>query len=126
MENKQKKTLAHKFYFGLGRQLKRRTLCFDERKSRLLFSAETWTLANKDKNALDAFQKVIPRKIDGPVCVNNGFRRRCNGELNELFNDIYIVKRINIIIIRLATKQKARGPVNITNTKCRRTHLYLV
>ena len=57
------------------------------------YSSETWTLTAKDEN-LHIFEKLILRKIFGPVNSDNIWRMRNNMEVDKLIEDADIVRFI--------------------------------
>ena len=66
----------------------------------LLYGANAWTLLSTDAAALRVFERIVLRKIFGPVRVGNDFHIRFNSELYELLNDIDVVQHINIQRLR--------------------------
>ena len=49
-----------------------------------MFGSETWTLSEKDKFILNAWERKILRKIYGPVHEQNTWTIRTNQELRDL------------------------------------------
>jgi len=48
------------------------------------YAAETWTLTESDINCLMIFERLILRKMFGPIHERDGWRIRTNHELNNL------------------------------------------
>ena len=108
LEIKRRIMLANRTLYGLGRVLKSK---FVRRNTKLkiyktliipvlIYGAESWTLSEADKNSLGVFERKVLRMVCGPVCEEEGWRRRFNSELYQLYNDTKIVTRVN--------KQQAR------------------
>jgi len=57
------------------------------------YSSETWTLTAKDEN-LHIFEKLILRKVFGPVNIDNVWRIRNNMEIDNLIEGADIVRFI--------------------------------
>ena len=107
-EIKRRIVAANRCYFGLNKQFKNKAL---SRRTKvtlyktlilpvLLYGAETWVLTTADEALLGVFERKILRRIYGPICVNNEYRRRMNQELYELYSDMDIVRRIRIQRLR--------------------------
>ena len=62
----------------------------------LLYGAETWKLTSSDEQALGAFERKILRKTYGPFCDRGEWRIRWKQELDDICDDIDVVKRIKI------------------------------
>ena len=60
------------------------------------YSAETWTLTAKDENNLRIFERLIPRKIFGPVNIDNIWRIRNNMKIDQLIEGADIVRFIKV------------------------------
>ena len=103
LEIKRIVTLANRCYFGLNRQLSSRDLSRATKLTLykavtlpvLLYGAEAWMLSSTDAAAMGVFERKVLRKIFGPVSVGDDHRIRINRELNKLFNDMDVAKRIN-------------------------------
>ena len=66
----------------------------------LLYGAEAWTLTTSDEQALGVFERKILRKLCGSFCDRGEWRIRWNQELYDIYDDIDVVKRIQIQRIR--------------------------
>ena len=95
--------LANRTLYGMSRVLRSK---FVRRRTKLkiyktliipvlIYGAESWTLSEADRNALDVFERKVLRMIYGPVCVRDEWRRRFNHELYSLYKDSTIVDRIH-------------------------------
>uniref|UniRef100_A0AAG5DNL5 Reverse transcriptase domain-containing protein n=1 Tax=Anopheles atroparvus TaxID=41427 RepID=A0AAG5DNL5_ANOAO len=82
-------------YHGLhkllrSRRLRQSTKCTIYRtliRPVVLYGHESWTLLTEDANALGIFERRVLRTIFGGVYVQDGWRRRMNHELAELFGE---------------------------------------
>jgi hypothetical protein len=54
------------------------------------YGAETWLLTVTEENAVRMFERIIVRRIYGPVMENNVWRIRYNEELNTLLKREYL------------------------------------
>jgi hypothetical protein len=96
--------LANRAYYGLGnlftsRSVFRKTKCLLYKTLILpvaLYASETWPLRKKNKIALNTFERKISRKMYGPIQENGIWRKRCNHELYNLYNDVEISKKAKI------------------------------
>lgn len=59
----------------------------------LTYACETWTLATKDSEILDTFERKVLRRIIGPICDRGRWRRRYNHELYTIYED-QLIRRI--------------------------------
>ncbi|XP_066907236.1 uncharacterized protein [Halyomorpha halys] len=83
-EDKSRIATGNRAYFSIVRQIKSklvsRTTKFTLYKTLIrpvvTYGGETWTLSNRSINLLDRFERVILRRILGPVCENGNWRRR--------------------------------------------------
>ena len=57
----------------------------------VLYGSETWCLTTAAENKLNCFERKILRRIFGPHRDENGYRRRMNHELQQMFNKPSIV-----------------------------------
>lgn len=62
----------------------------------LTFASETWTLAQKDENAIGVFERRILRTIFGGKLVDGVWHRRSNLELYQAFREPDVIKFIKI------------------------------
>jgi hypothetical protein len=63
----------------------------------MTYECEAWTLTNRDKQHFRTFERRILRKISGPVQNEDGsWRIRMNYELNELTENVYVVRFIKV------------------------------
>ncbi|XP_039443150.1 uncharacterized protein LOC120423415 [Culex pipiens pallens] len=58
----------------------------------VLYGHETWTMLEEDLRALSVFERRVLRTIFGGVYENDGWRRRMNHELAQLYNEPSIRK----------------------------------
>jgi hypothetical protein len=61
-----------------------------------MYASETWTLSKTDERLPSLFERRVLRCIFGVVQENGMWRKRCNHELYELFNEPDIVKYIKV------------------------------
>ena len=50
----------------------------------LTYASETWALSKSDETLLATFERMMLRRILGPVCVEGQWRSRYNDELFEM------------------------------------------
>lgn len=81
----------------------------------VMFGSETWVISERDKFALNAWERKILRKVYGPIQERNTWRIRTNQELRELYRDPDIVgdikrKRLEWIghVLRMERGRTAR------------------
>ncbi|XP_039452873.1 uncharacterized protein LOC120431820, partial [Culex pipiens pallens] len=87
-------------YFGLHKSLRSRkfslhTTCSIYKsliRPVVLYGHETWTMLEEDLRALSVFERRVLRTIFGGVYENDGWRRRMNHELAQLYNEPSIRK----------------------------------
>jgi hypothetical protein len=68
----------------IGRKLSKMALYISTIRPIAIYTAETWTLTESNINYLMIFERLILRKIFGPVHERDGWRIRTNHELNNL------------------------------------------
>ena len=68
----------------------------------LTYASETWTLSKSDETLLAAFERMMLRKILGPVCVEGHWRSWYNDKLYEMYGDLTAVQRIKLARLRWA------------------------
>ena len=66
----------------------------------LMYGAEPWTMSAANEKKLGTFQSKILRKIFGRICVNGEYRRRMNHELYELYDDVELVRHVQMQRLR--------------------------
>ena len=87
-------------YFGLHKSLRSRKFSLHTKCSIykslirpvVLYGHETWTMLEEDLRALNVFERRVLRTIFGGVYENDGWRRRMNHELAQLYNEPSIRK----------------------------------
>nr|XP_024219715.1 uncharacterized protein LOC112211741 [Halyomorpha halys] len=92
------------------------------------YGGETWTLCNDSINQLDRFERVIQRRIIGPVCENGNWRKRKNGELFGFykecgFSSFIRIQRLKWLghVMRISEKKVAHKLyINVPDGVCRR------
>jgi hypothetical protein len=65
-----------------------------------MYASETWTLAKTEGRSLCSIERRILRCIFGALLDNGEWRRRCNKELHQLFEEPDIVKCIKMNKLR--------------------------
>ena len=101
---------ANRCFYGLKKYLNSNLI---KRKTKLLiykclirpiltYSSETWTMAQKDENALGVFERRILRAIFGGKQVDGVWHRRSNLELYRAFKEPDVIKYIKIQRIKWA------------------------
>ena len=66
----------------------------------LLYGSDVWALLSTDATFLRVFEREVFSKILDSMRVGNDFLIRFNSTLYELLNDVDIVQRINIQLLR--------------------------
>jgi hypothetical protein len=62
----------------------------------LTYASETWTLSKTNEWQLSLFERKVLQCIFGAKQENGTWRKRCNYELYEIFNDPNIVNYIKV------------------------------
>ena len=66
-------------------------------KPAVVFGSETWAVAEEvDMNRLSAWDRVILRRVHGPVVQQGIWRVKTDWELRELYKDLDIVSDIGM------------------------------
>lgn len=124
IEVKRRLVLANRCFYGLRRQFSCSTLSRTTKtriyKTLLLpvitYGSETWSTTRKEEQLLCCFERKVLRKIYGPVCENNVWRKRYNFELYGLYKDANIVAKIKIGRLRWAGHIARADPNNSIRT----------
>ena len=93
---------ANRSHFGLRSELKSQLL---SRKTKILvyktlvrpiftYATETWTTTKNDERRLSIFERKVLNRIYGPIGERGQWQKRCNRELEELYNEPNIVNVI--------------------------------
>jgi len=101
---------ANRSYFGLRSELKSQLL---SRKTKILiyktlarpiftYATETWTTTKNDERRLSVFERKVLHRIYGPIGERRQWKKRCNRELEEFYNEPNIVKVIKSSRLRWA------------------------
>ncbi|XP_052565823.1 uncharacterized protein LOC128093352 [Culex pipiens pallens] len=79
-------------YTGLKREAEKCSIYKSLIRPVVLYGHETWTMLEEDLRALSVFERRVLRTIFGGVFGNDGWRRRMNHELAQLYNEPSIRK----------------------------------
>ncbi|XP_038117301.1 uncharacterized protein LOC119769343 [Culex quinquefasciatus] len=79
-------------YTGLKRVAEKCSIYKSLIRPVVLYGHETWTMLEEDLRALSVFERRVLRTIFGGVFGNDGWRRRMNHELAQLYNEPSIRK----------------------------------
>ncbi|XP_039446685.1 uncharacterized protein K02A2.6-like [Culex pipiens pallens] len=79
-------------YTGLKREAEKCSIYKSLIRPVVLYGHETWTMLEEDIRALSVFERRVLRTIFGGVYENDGWRRRMNHELAQLYNEPSIRK----------------------------------
>jgi hypothetical protein len=80
----------------------------------ITYSSESWTLTAKDENNLRIFERQIPRKIFGPVNIDNIWRIQNNMEIDKLIEGADIVRFIKAQRIKCLSHIQRMGQARPT------------
>lgn len=68
----------------------------------VMYGCETWSMTSKQEQMLNCFERRILRSICGPVHEADGWRRRTNMELSEIFGNNFITAAVKSARLRWA------------------------